>query len=107
MCVVLKALLKHWREFAENRVGCEAPTQVMECIELVLDPHDNLYENNRLPGENNIGMVAWRMTLRTPQYPDGRHLIVIANDITHKIGSFGPREDVLFLVHYHEKNYSY
>lgn len=44
-----------------------------------------------------IGMVAWRMTLRTPEYPAGREIIVISNDITHKIGSFGPQEDVLFL----------
>lgn len=43
-----------------------------------------------------IGMVAWRMTLRTPEYPAGREIIVISNDITHKIGSFGPQEDVLF-----------
>lgn len=44
-----------------------------------------------------IGMVAWRMTLRTPEYPAGREIIVISNDITHKIGSFGPQEDVLFM----------
>lgn len=37
------------------------------------------------------------MTLRTPEYPCGREIIVISNDITHKIGSFGPQEDVLFL----------
>lgn len=43
-----------------------------------------------------IGMVAWRMTLRTPEYLAGREIIVISNDITHKIGSFGPQEDVLF-----------
>ena len=44
-----------------------------------------------------IGMVAWKMTLHTPEYPDGRDIIVICNDITHQIGSFGPREDILFL----------
>ena len=43
-------------------------------------------------------MVAWRMTLKTPEFPDGRDVIVIANDITHLIGSFGPKEDQLFLV---------
>lgn len=37
------------------------------------------------------------MTLRTPEYPAGREIIVISNDITHKIGSFGPQEDMLFL----------
>ncbi|RLV97111.1 hypothetical protein DV515_00012161 [Chloebia gouldiae] len=44
-----------------------------------------------------IGMVAWKMTLKTPEYPEGRDIIVIGNDITYKIGSFGPQEDMLFL----------
>lgn len=43
-----------------------------------------------------IGMVAWKLTLKTPEYPTGRDIIVISNDITHKIGSFGPQEDFLF-----------
>jgi acetyl-CoA carboxylase / biotin carboxylase 1 len=42
-------------------------------------------------------MVAWRITLYTPEYPTGRDIIVISNDITHRIGSFGPEEDVVFL----------
>ena len=36
------------------------------------------------------------MTLRTPEYPSGRDVVVIANDITFKIGSFGTDEDMLF-----------
>lgn len=44
-----------------------------------------------------IGMVAWKMTLKSPEYPDGRDIIVIGNDITYRIGSFGPQEDLLFL----------
>ena len=43
-------------------------------------------------------MVAWRLKLRTPQYPEGREVVLIANDITHQIGSFGPPEDQLFQV---------
>ena len=37
----------------------------------------------------------------TPQYPQGREVIVIGNDITHLIGSFGPQEDQLFKVRGH------
>jgi acetyl-CoA carboxylase/biotin carboxylase 1 len=37
------------------------------------------------------------MELLTPEYPEGRHIIVIGNDITFNIGSFGPIEDLLFL----------
>lgn len=41
-------------------------------------------------------MVAWRLVLATPEYPEGREMILIANDLTYLIGSFGPREDFLF-----------
>ncbi|CAF0784693.1 unnamed protein product, partial [Didymodactylos carnosus] len=50
----------------------------------------------RHPTENDCGMIAWRMKLKTPEYPNGRIIIVIANDLTYKIGSFGIEEDLLF-----------
>src|SRR5262249_16367786 len=53
-------------------------------------------EIQRHPGENDCGMVAWRLRLRTPEYPEGRDMIVIANDITWYIGSFAMPEDELF-----------
>jgi acetyl-CoA carboxylase/biotin carboxylase 1 len=70
-----------------------------ECIEyseLVLDDSDNLAEVNREPGTNTIGMVGWLITAKTPEYPRGRRFIIISNDITFKIGSFGPQEDKFF-----------
>lgn len=42
-------------------------------------------------------MVAFKMKLKTPEYPKGREIVLICNDITHKIGSFGPEEDLVFL----------
>jgi acetyl-CoA carboxylase/biotin carboxylase 1 len=41
-------------------------------------------------------MVAWKILLSTPEFPKGREMIVIANDLTYFIGSFGPEEDKLF-----------
>ena len=41
-------------------------------------------------------MVAWKINMKTVEFPKGRDIIVIANDITIEIGSFGPREDKLF-----------
>ena len=64
--------------------------------ELVLDDKDNLEEVNRDPGTNTCGMVGWIFRARTPEYPNGRRFIVVANDITYKIGSFGPKEDNFF-----------
>ena len=40
--------------------------------------------------------MAWKLDLKTPEYPKGREIVVIANDISHLIGSFGPKEDLMF-----------
>lgn len=53
---------------------------------------------DRHPGLNDVGMVAWCMEMSTPEVPDGRTIIVVANDVTFKAGSFGPREDAFFLA---------
>lgn len=44
-----------------------------------------------------VGMVAFKMRFKTPEYPEGRDVIVISNDITFRIGSFGMGEDLLYL----------
>ncbi|XP_047447248.1 acetyl-CoA carboxylase isoform X2 [Mugil cephalus] len=86
-----QALLKQWGP------GEVSPKDVLMCTELVLDSEGRLVQLNRLPGDNDVGMVAFRMKMKTPEYPKGRDIIVICNDITHMIGSFGPQEDELFL----------
>eukprot|EP01029_Cantina_marsupialis_P005679 TRINITY_DN1619_c0_g2_i2.p1 TRINITY_DN1619_c0_g2~~TRINITY_DN1619_c0_g2_i2.p1 ORF type:complete len:1268 (-),score=560.95 TRINITY_DN1619_c0_g2_i2:1218-5021(-) len=55
-----------------------------------------LTRTHRPQGENDIGMVAWSMDMKTPEYPEGRTVIVIANDLTFLAGTFGTREDALF-----------
>nr|XP_061801537.1 acetyl-CoA carboxylase 1-like isoform X7 [Nerophis lumbriciformis] len=94
-----QALKKLWHSSQAHAFlpKCPLPSELLTFTELVLDAQGQLVQMNRLPGGNEIGMVAWRMTLRTPEYPAGREIVVISNDITHKIGSFGPQEDVLFL----------
>ncbi|KAL2832844.1 acetyl-CoA carboxylase [Aspergillus cavernicola] len=72
------------------------PGECMEFSELVLDDSDNLVEISRGPGTNTHGMVGWIVTARTPEYPAGRRFIIVANDITFQIGSFGPQEDKFF-----------
>ncbi|KAG2485379.1 hypothetical protein HYH03_015868 [Edaphochlamys debaryana] len=47
-------------------------------------------------GGNDCGMVCWLMTLRTPECPQGRSVIAVANDITWGSGSFSPAEDAVF-----------
>ena len=70
-----------------------------ECIEsneLVMDDQDNLTEVAREPGTNTHGMVGWLIKAKTPEYPQGRKFVLVANDITFNIGSFGPKEDEFF-----------
>ncbi|XP_042276457.1 acetyl-CoA carboxylase isoform X2 [Thunnus maccoyii] len=86
-----QALFKLWGP------GDKCPKDVLMCTELVLDPQGRLVQMNRLPGDNDVGMVAFKMKMKTLEYPEGRDIIVICNDITHMIGSFGPQEDELFL----------
>ncbi|MEQ2197364.1 hypothetical protein XENOCAPTIV_028321 [Xenoophorus captivus] len=111
-----QALFKLWVP------GDKCPKDALMCTELVLDSEGRLVQMNRLPADNDVGhfkgniqinssalsnihaylssqvgMVAFKMKMKTPEYPEGRDIIVICNDITHMIGSFGPQEDELFL----------
>ncbi|KAG1786029.1 acetyl-CoA carboxylase [Suillus plorans] len=91
-----KALHNLWIKARATDSSLSSPKNTLEAKELVLDEHDELAEVERAPGNNTFGMVAWVFTLRTPEYPSGRKVVVIANDITYKIGSFGPIEDQFF-----------
>ncbi|XP_065833896.1 acetyl-CoA carboxylase-like isoform X2 [Oscarella lobularis] len=92
-----QALIKTWRSYQQQTNRKEAaPKEIFRAVELVLDQQKQLTEISRLPGHNDIGMVAWKVDMITPECPEGRQIIIIANDITHKIGSFGPQEDYLF-----------
>jgi acetyl-CoA carboxylase / biotin carboxylase 1 len=57
-----------------------------------------LVPTNWPPGLNDIGMGAWRCTLFTPEFPTGRDIILIANDINLLSGLFGADEDDPFLA---------
>jgi acetyl-CoA carboxylase/biotin carboxylase 1 len=95
-----QAFQNSWTKVAEKIPSLyEKRPPVGECIdysELVFDDTDNLVEVSREPGTNSHGMVGWIVTARTPEYPRGRRFIIVANDITFQIGSFGPQEDKFF-----------
>lgn len=93
-----KALHNVWIKARNIDPSLALPKVFLESKELVLDEHDQLTEVDRAPGNNNFGMVGWVFTLRTPEFPAGRSVVVIANDITYKIGSFGPVEDQFFFL---------
>uniref|UniRef100_A0A8C9UAR0 acetyl-CoA carboxylase n=1 Tax=Serinus canaria TaxID=9135 RepID=A0A8C9UAR0_SERCA len=89
--MIRQALFKLWGS------SDQYPKDIMTYTELVLDSQGHLVQMNRVPGGNEVGMVAFKMKLKTPEYPKGRDIVLICNDITHKIGSFGPEEDLVFL----------
>lgn len=90
---------RRWREcIEEGSVDGPPPDNVMSSVELIVEPDGDrgIVEITRLPGQNNVGMVAWRLTLFTPECPSGRDIVVIANDLTYYMGSFGPQEDWVY-----------
>lgn len=95
LLLVDKSLRKQWK-----KAGATPPEVLHQAIELIIDPEDRerLIEIKRDVGKNNIGMVAWRIVLYTPQYPKGREVIIIANDISFQMGTFGTEEDQLFYL---------
>ncbi|KAL4426359.1 hypothetical protein ABPG77_004653 [Micractinium sp. CCAP 211/92] len=79
------------------------PGKLLEVQELVAaagasyrQPPIPLTPVTRPASQNDVGVVAWVWTLRTPECPQGRQVVAIANDITHSSGAFGPAEDAMF-----------
>ncbi|KAL5367110.1 acetyl-CoA carboxylase like biotin dependent carboxylase [Cryptosporidium parvum] len=73
------------------------PNKLLEYVELDINKDSGELECvSREPGNNTCGMVAWCITMHTPEYPKGRRVILIGNDITYQMGTFGIQEDLLF-----------
>ncbi|KAJ3107045.1 acetyl-coenzyme-A carboxylase [Phlyctochytrium planicorne] len=105
-----RAIEKSWIKHMEL-VGT-VPSNLLNVKELVLNDNKEIEEVEREPGMsfigcpiltksflaglNNCGIVAWNFEIFSPECPEGRNIVVIANDITFEIGSFGPKEDFLF-----------
>eukprot|EP00746_Dinoflagellata_sp_MGD_P159400 gnl/MRDRNA2_/MRDRNA2_86689_c0_seq3.p1 gnl/MRDRNA2_/MRDRNA2_86689_c0~~gnl/MRDRNA2_/MRDRNA2_86689_c0_seq3.p1 ORF type:complete len:2179 (+),score=470.07 gnl/MRDRNA2_/MRDRNA2_86689_c0_seq3:114-6650(+) len=91
------ALIRDWQKYLEtSKTGATMPKRLLISQELIQDSSGNLVPTDRLPGENKIGMLAWTVNIKTPQYPDGRDIVIIANDVTVQSGSFGVLEDDFF-----------
>lgn len=95
-----KALEKSWVSLfpGSNKVK---PT--VKVTELVFSDQNGswgtpLVAMERPFGLNDIGMVAWTIEMSTPEFPSGRTILVVSNDVTFKAGSFGQREDAFFLA---------
>ena len=91
-----QAIRQQWQAVRTQHPKMRVPDDILQAKELIFDEFGQLIEVEREPGTNSTGMVAWLVTAKTPEYPKGRRFVIIANDITHQIGSFGPAEDKYF-----------
>jgi acetyl-CoA carboxylase/biotin carboxylase 1 len=94
--LIEKAMIMQWRAFLADVEGQgELPGDMFRAEELVLDADGSLNraEASRIAGSNDIGMVAWECFMKTPEYPDGRQVVLVGNDCTFMSGSFGVKED--------------
>jgi acetyl-CoA carboxylase/biotin carboxylase 1 len=93
------ALINTWQRYHEEskQSNMPFPPNVFHSDELVLDGAGEIVKGpKRFPGGNKVGMLAWVTVLKTPQYPEGRECVFIANDVTVQSGSFGVPEDDFF-----------
>eukprot|EP00930_Biecheleria_cincta_P045474 TRINITY_DN31337_c0_g1_i1.p1 TRINITY_DN31337_c0_g1~~TRINITY_DN31337_c0_g1_i1.p1 ORF type:complete len:2185 (+),score=477.67 TRINITY_DN31337_c0_g1_i1:90-6644(+) len=92
------ALVKAWAALCRERASATTPKELLKGTELLMNGEGDLHEATeaRKIGSNDIGMLAWRCLMRTPEYPEGRSIVLIANDVTHQAGSFGVAEDMFF-----------
>jgi acetyl-CoA carboxylase/biotin carboxylase 1 len=86
------SLIERWESTGNGQV----PENVFKAEELIMDESGEISEGFRIPGSNDVGMLAWKCQMKTPEYPEGREMVLIANDITFQSGSFGVREDDFF-----------
>ncbi|KAI9173099.1 acetyl-coenzyme-A carboxylase [Blastocladiella emersonii ATCC 22665] len=91
--LVHEALAQQWARYPHL---ARPAGNLVDAVELVLGKDGALCKVARPIGSNTCGMVAWLVEMRTPECPRSRFMVLIANDITFAIGSFGPQEDDVF-----------
>ncbi|XP_051124639.1 acetyl-CoA carboxylase 1-like [Andrographis paniculata] len=93
------ALNKSWAELPGISKPKDKP--VLRVTELIFADKEGSWGTPLIPVDrqiavNDIGMVAWHMEMSTPEFPAGRSVFIVSNDVTFRNGSFGPREDAFF-----------
>jgi len=97
-------LIQRWDSYLDSLKSAgiggaeKMPSNLFDATELILDESTGELKDDieRQVGTNTVGMLAWRLKMKTPEYPEGREVVVIANDVTVQSGSFGVKEDDFF-----------
>ena len=91
------SLIGEWQKYIDETGAVDAiPDKLFESQEFIEGADGELTLGSRVIGTNTVGMVAWLVKMKTPEYPEGREAVVIANDVTVQSGSFGVDEDEFF-----------
>jgi acetyl-CoA carboxylase/biotin carboxylase 1 len=94
------ALTKLWLMHGAGTHGSagrtDVPMDLVSATQLFLENDELVKEYEATPARPEVGVVVWLCTLLTPEYPEGREIVIIGNDVTTKAGSFGVFEDMLF-----------
>jgi acetyl-CoA carboxylase/biotin carboxylase 1 len=88
-------LIGEWNEYltALDDADKSMPTGIFSSQELIEQEDGSLSPGSRAIGTNKNGMVSFLVNMKSPEYPEGREVIFIANDVTVQSGSFGVEED--------------
>jgi acetyl-CoA carboxylase/biotin carboxylase 1 len=88
-------LIGEWDQYlsALDDANMSMPSAIFSSKELLDDGKGGVAPGTRPIGTNKIGMVSWVVTMKTPEYPEGREVVFISNDVTVQSGSFGVEED--------------
>jgi len=91
-------LIEEWDTYLKstNEIKEVAPSNIFKSEELTVGEDGEISVIQRTIGENKVGMIAWLVSMKTPEYPEGRDVIFIANDVTVQSGSFGVEEDEIY-----------
>jgi len=90
-------LISEWSQYLQETGKLDdIPANLFESQEFLEGADGQITLGSRSIGTNKIGMVGWLVNMKTPEYPEGRKVVVISNDVTVQSGSFGVEEDEFF-----------
>jgi acetyl-CoA carboxylase / biotin carboxylase 1 len=98
--LIEKAMLSAWRKQIASIGSGAVPQAFFQAEEAVYDEKTKelTWTKDSVPGVNKIAMVAWRCTMKTCEYPEGREVVFVGNDCTFMSGSFGVKEDDFYFA---------
>ncbi len=77
-----KALHNIWDEYEKrSNMSLQRPKDYINFEEYILDNNNEnkLIKISRKPRLNNVAMVVWKVTMKTPEFKQGREIIIVSN----------------------------